>query len=423
MPKRTKKVYDIIPPGKGGSSLINLSSGKRKKEKAKKSSKKKKSLFKYWILLLPMVLIGIGLFLYFYLPRAEIKIWSKTEVLNFEDTVIVDIELKDEDVDITSSKEKVAIPGAVFEAEREDEKEFPATGEASEEGRAKGVIRVYNNFHKTQILVKNTRFQPPMDQVMYFRTTKRIEIPVKGFIDVEVTADQPGHDYNIEASTFSIPGLAGLSQYYSVYGKSFSPMTGGFIGKVKTVTEEDINSAKNDLFNLVFSDLKKYLTERVPSGFVLLEQTFQEEEIESSCEAKFHDAVDSFSVKARAKTKALLYKEDYLNQMAMVFFLANKSPSKEIQEDSLKIQADLEQIDWEEGKAVLKFKASIKTYSSLEMDDLEQRLSNKTISETREFLMNWAQIEKVEIVFYPFWVRKVPRNINRINIEVKLDKE
>lgn len=414
MSKKTKKVYDIIPPSKGGSRLVDLGS-----EKTKKISKKKKLFFRNWIFLFLIILIGAGLFLYFYLPRAEVIVWPKTDTLNFEKNVIVDAELKEENINPSNSEETV-IPGEVFEASREEEKNFSATGETTQEGKAKGVIRVYNNYQQAQVLVKNTRFQPPLDKVIYFRTTERVVVPVKSYVDIEVVADQSGPDYNIEASTFSIPGLAGLPQYYSIYGKSFSPMTGGFVGEVKTITKEDIDKAEKETTAQAFSELKKYLLERVPAGFVLLEETFEEEILESSCLAKAGDAADSFSCKTKAKLKVLLYKEEYLKQMATVFFQANKSPNKEIQITSLKIELELDQIDWEKGKAALKFKASVKIYSPFNAEDLKQRLIGKNINETRSFLENWTPVEKIEVKFWPLWTKKIPKNTNRLNIVVKL---
>lgn len=444
MPK-TKKIYDIFPPDKGFSPLISpepdrgaVRPSKRLVKKAllEKRALEKKHLagtipsiscapspkrvrpsWKKWRFLLLGILILAVLFSYFYFPKAEITIWPRTEILNFEKTVILEGKPGDLTKDPGTLEDWIT-PGKIFEAERETEKNFQATGEFTKERKAKGVIRIYNNYQATQVLVQNTRLQPPLEKVIYFRTTKKITIPSKGYVDVEVIADQPGEDYNIGPSTFSVPGLAGIAQYYSVYGKSFSPMEGGFIGKVYKVTESDIKMAKESLTNELFSELKNYLKERIPTDFVLLEQTFQEEILEYSSQAKVDDETDVFKARAKVRVKSLLYQNPHLEELVKKYFLSKKPADRELQEDSLKIECSVKEVNWQVEKATLGLKSSVRIYSSVRESDLKEMLGKKNEREAREFLAGLPDINRVEIKLWPFWVKRVPKNIGRIDIKI-----
>lgn len=433
---KKKKIYDIFPPGKGEDSIVNLrQEGKRLKKKEKPEKKtvgaihksptpkkpEKKPRFRFWPILIFVILIAGGVFSYFYLAKAEIIINPKIDVLSLEKTVRVTTESE-------TSREQPEVPeialisGKIFEAERTGEKEFPATGQIDIEKKATGTIRVYNNYHQNQILVENTRFQPPLEKVMYFRTTERIVVPSKGYIDVEVVADQPGEEQNIEPSTFSVPGLAGLAQYYSVYGKSFSSMEGGYIGKSYKVTEKDLENAKENLAQELFSELKNYIKERVPSGFSLLEDAITQELLETSCGAKADDEVSSFKVSAKVKIKTFLCEETELEEISKNYFISNKPPNKELQEESLKIEYKVLSLNWREETADIRLKSSIRSYSKINKDDLRQRLKRKSLQEARDILANMSEIDKMEVKLWPFWVRRIPGNTKKIDIIINLDK-
>jgi len=103
----------------------------------------------------------------------------------------------------------------------------------SYEYKATGIITIYNTYSSSpQTLVKTTRFVSEGGKL--FRTTKTIVVPgadassgkiVPGSTTVEVIASEPGNEYNIGPSTFSIPGFKGTPKYLAFYGESFSAFT------------------------------------------------------------------------------------------------------------------------------------------------------------------------------------------------------
>lgn len=106
-----------------------------------------------------------------------------------------------------------------------------------------------------QILVATTRFETSDGKIVCLdsrvvvpgATTKDGQLQPSS-IDVNVTADQPGPDYNIPACTdpckFTIPGFKGTDKFEGFYGISKNPMTGGNLGSVPMVTADDLKMLK-----------------------------------------------------------------------------------------------------------------------------------------------------------------------------------
>lgn len=131
-----------------------------------------------------------------------------------------------------------------------------ATGEEEVIEKATGSIVIHNEYsEEEQRLVKNTRFQAPDGKI--FRIPESVVVPgltrdgsgnvVAGKIKTQVIADEPGKEYNIGPSRFTVPGFEGLPQYSGFYAVSDTSMSGGFNGIKKIVSDEDRNRAEREL--------------------------------------------------------------------------------------------------------------------------------------------------------------------------------
>ncbi|MBZ9571835.1 hypothetical protein KJA15_00650 [Patescibacteria group bacterium] len=406
-----KKFFDIVPPKKI-----------EKKIEIERPIKYRasipilqKSTFKKGLIITLATLISIGFFCFLTLSKAEIEIWLETEVLNFKEKITIDSRVNQSDFGAK------VISGEIFELEKSFSQEFPSSSKILKEEKAKGQIRVFNNYHLAQTLVVNTRFQPPLEKVLYFRSKKTIFLPAKGHIDIEVIADQPGEEYNIEPSTFSIPGLFGLPQYYSVYGKSSSPMTGGFKGETFKVTEEDLERAKNTLVEKLFTETKESLKNKIGGDFILLDETLKEKIVDTSSSVEAGAEAQSFNFQVRIKSKALVFKKPDLGYFAEQFILSRLPQDKKFQEDSLKIDYSLESIDWESEKISLNLEFSAKIYSDIDVISLKRALRGKLLAETQVHLEDQPKITRVRLKFWPFWVKTTPEDIEKIEIKLNLD--
>jgi hypothetical protein len=148
-----------------------------------------------------------------------------------------------------------------------------ASGERDVSRKATGTIVIYNNASaEPQTLVATTRFQTADGKV--YRIDKGVTIPGKtasapGSIEATVTADQPGDSYNIGLVDFTLPGLKGTPRFDTIYARSKTPMTSGFVGKEKSVSDADLAKARSDLQTSLTQELQAKAQAEVPGDFIL----------------------------------------------------------------------------------------------------------------------------------------------------------
>jgi len=424
-----KKIFDIIPPGE-----IEPISGKLdlKKEppKHKKDRSKLKRIFLKGLIFCLVFLILI-LSSFYIFSKAEIEIWPETEILNLETTVTIDLGVEQADF------EAGIIPGKIFEDQKSISEEFFTSGKMLKEEKARGIIRIYNASSTSSRTIVPSRFVSADGKL--FWSVKKIVIPgatyekgklVPGEIDVEVQAAEPGEDYNIEPSTFALPALSGSALYTTIYGRSFSPMTGGFKGEVSQLTQEDFDKAENTLAEKLRKESKNFLKAILPTDFILLDEAVSQEIGESSSSVEVGAEAESFSLQFEISSKGIGFKKPDIEGFAKNFINLNISedynaaeprPAKKIQEESLEINYLLESLDIESGKIVLNLEIKAKIYSDIDLTELKKALLGKSLKETEVFLENLEPATKVEIKSWPFLKKRIPENIEKVKIKLNLD--
>lgn len=395
------KIFDILPPKK---IVIEKIKGK----KSVSFGIRKGLIFVF------LLLIFLGVASYFTLTKVKVEIWPRTQILNLEDRVIADINASQVD-----SSTKV-IPAKIIEIEEEASQEFPASGKIEKE--AEGKIRVYNKYNLPVTLKAGTRFQPANKETLYFCSPLKTAIPAKSFVDIQVKAclvkSSEGDKYNIGPSKFSIPGLSGSELFFYLYGESFEPMKGG--GRVPQVTNEDLERAKDILTDVLFSQLEESLKNKISTDFVLLEGTTKKEILETTSDAEAGAKTEFFKLKEKAKLYSLIFLKSDLEKFAKDNILANIPRDKKFQTESLKIDFQPESINLEKGKITLKLKFSSKFFSDLNSASLKENLKGKSFLEGKRVLENQEDIIKAQISAWPFWLRQIPKDIEKIELKINV---
>ncbi len=430
-----KKVFDILPPGKQETQLPSQPPKKKEKLPAQKIVKKEitrggsgqeKTGFSFTTRIIAFSIFLLAVFVLvstFVLNRAEIKIWPKTETSNLNEKVLVSTAKTA--IDLRGK----TIPGKIFAQEQTISQEFSATGKTQESGKSAGLIRVYNNYSDVpQVLIKNTRFISSEGRL--FRTTEKIIVPggtyVKGklqpgFIDVNVIADQPGEDYNIGPSTFSIPGFVGTAKYTAFFGKSSATMSGGFLGEAWQITRDDLDKAKKTLSDKVIQEGKISLKNKIPDGFVLLDEAIYSEITQATSSLLVGVKAKTFTYQVKAKIEAVAFKRSDLENFSREITLFGFSPGKKIQEGSLSIVYNFDSSDIKTGKLVLNTSFSSKIYSDIDGNSLAKTLAGESLVRSQEILTDLPETAKVQIKSWPFWIDIVPKDPQKVITRLILD--
>ena len=414
-----KKFFDIIPPEKKELISEKLDLEKETPKHGRVKGKTKRILLKgLFFCLVFLILIGAVGFVFF--SKAKIEIWPETENLNLKETTVINLNKKEAD------PAGGTIPGEIFTDQKFASEDFPASGKVLKEEKARGIIKIYNASGAPRTLIPS-RFVSVEGKL--FWSVEKIIIPagryekgklIPGEADVEVVAAEAGEEYNIEPSTFALPALAGSSSYTIIYGKSFSPMTGGFRGEISRVSQEDLEKAENSLAERLNKESKEFLKTTLPAGFLLLEETVTQEIIENKSSVEVLAEVGSFSFQVRVKSEGIGFKKSDIENFAKHSINLNTPEGKKLQEESLEINHSLGAVDRESGKIILNLEIKAKIYTDIDLNELKKALLGKSFKETKLFLENLNQVTKVEIKSWPFLKKKIPENIEKIEIRTML---
>jgi hypothetical protein len=113
---------------------------------------------------------------------------------------------------------------------------------------------------------------------MIYRIAEEVSVPGKkvvggedqpGSVEVAVYADVPGEEYNKGLTDFTIPGFAGSPRFETIYARSKTEISGGFVGLESVIKPEDKERIRVEAENLLKAELISEVNSQVPDGFIL----------------------------------------------------------------------------------------------------------------------------------------------------------
>ena len=414
-----KKIIDILPPKPPTTFSEERPKPFLEKKKEARSGGGQNPLLlfakKKWWGVLPFFVLIFLFLLSFRFSKAEIKIWPEVETRNFRAKITVDKTAENPDF-----KNNI-LPGKIFEAEKTVSEEFPASGKILK--KAEGIIRLYNNFStQNENWLDGTRFVSSDGKL--FKSKDKISVPaayikngkiIPSFVDVPVIAAEGGADYNIGPSKFSIVAFRGTPRYTKFYGESSQAMKGG--GEVPQVKKEDLENAEKILTEKAKTETQGALTAEIPSEFLFLKENFEIKILEKFSLAQIGTETEKFNFQIKVKGTTISFLKEDINNFVKEYIRAQIPEDKKLFDESLKTEYSPEKpFSSESGKTTLSLNFSAKIYSEINLDSFKKGLAGKSLAETKIFFENQPDILRTEVRLSPFWIKNVPKDIEKIEI-------
>lgn len=356
------------------------------------------------------IVVAVLLIVVLYLSTMQ----SVIRVTAIPKDVLIDFLIRTTTIATTDTE----VQGEVKSGTLQKTKTFTPSGtkQTEVEDRATGKVTVYNEMSSAQPLVATTRFLTP-DGIL-FRLKNGVTVPTKGSIEAEVYADQKGASGNIQPTSFTIPGLSEAKQKL-VYAKSTELFTGGV--KYKTVlSQKEIDEAVESLKAELLEDAKSML--RAQATTTYSGQAFSVDKIEKTISAKAGDEVASFDVTLKIYVEAVFYDDDALSKIIKRKLYDGIGQGQEfvdLGESGRNIV--VEQVNFQQGVARLHIKQTGRAVVSRMSEALDVgRFVGMSESEVKRLLVEEGIATSVDVQFFPFWVRTVPRLKDHIYIEIGL---
>jgi hypothetical protein len=428
-----RKIYDIKPPKvakkieRSIKEFLQEDLPAQAGKKPKHHAHQKKEGHSIWMpvsICFLVVVLAVGVYLYIKLPKADIIIWPKVDTLSFQQTVTADKSASA--VDAT----KNVIPAQYFQTTKTDTQGFPATGSASNDGEASGTITIYNKCDPSTPFNFRAGTHFMADSGKIFVALQKISIPAAiksgskvtpGSVQITVQAVESGDSYNVAPSNFSVPGLKGTPSYYCVSATSTSAMTGGHIGKVKQVTSDDIQGAKDVLTKKTTDDAMSSLKSQISADYVLLDNAVLSNVTDASTQTKSGSIAEDFNYRVTVQASALAFKKADLEKFAKDYIISQVPQGETLLDNSFKIDYSASTVDISGGKATLNLNFSSGAYQNVDKNSLTLSLIGENSNQIKETINSALgdRAPKVQISFWPFWVKAAPNSQNAVNIKLK----
>ncbi len=403
----------------------NSLEGDSEVQKIKLTDGRKKSRMGYvWATLIFILVLGGGIFISYISSGAEVVVHPRNNnsTVNAEFTAFI------------KGESATDLHYEIMSLDASGEKQVRATGQEEVTEQARGQILIYNRHTTEPIrLVTNTRFES--ENGLVFRISDPAIVPgyvrgedgeiVPGVTQADVFADQPGNEYNLAPTTFTIPGFSGSPEFNNVTAESVDSMKGGFDGIQVVVEESELQTAQQALRTELRNSLIERLENEKPAGYVMLTgaQVFVYESLPT-----VEMGSDLATIKEKTTLQIPIFnKEDFASFLAYQLVPGYQGEPVRLNEATTDLTFEyasstvaisdlkpLNSIDFKlVGRAHLVW--------TFDESDFLSDLQGSPETALQSIREKYKAIERVSAVIRPFWRSAFPTDIDRIKIIESLD--
>jgi hypothetical protein len=380
-----------------------------------------KGAFLFFGLVSLLSLAGVGAYL--FLPKAEVVVKLKSSVQKS------DFDFRAQEGAVVSSEART-LPARTIEREGEVLLSFDATGKSSlADQKARGTVVIYNEYgSEPQALVASTRLLSQDGKL--FRLANGVTVPgmatvdgkaEPGAVEAAVIADQPGAEYNIGPSSFTVPGFEGSPKHAKFSAKSLKIMSGGGRGgsDVPSVSEEDVQKAKRaSEAQVAAKGVELAAAEAQEAGEKLLDEAVETTVLSSSASPQAGTVADTFEYRVRFKVRALAFSEqDLARAVKEDFENQNAGRQPELFVEKIDLQYGEPSPDFASRTLKVKVHGVAALEPKLDLSRLRDQLLGKKEDDIAGVLREYPQVEKVTLNFWPeFLTSQIPSESGRVTI-------
>ena len=363
-------------------------------------------------------IVGSAVFTaFFVLPRVEIAITTQKKDFSFNSVVVADRTVGE----VNSVEMK--IPGQIFIEKKNISQLFPASGKKNVSKKATGKILVWNAYSSdSQKLVATTRFITEDGKI--FRLDEAVTVPAAKIVDgkivpasveVAVTADKSGAEYNISSTRFSIPGFKGTPRYAAFYGENKDAMKGGYVGEVGYPSDEDIKKAKALAAKTLEESARIAVKEKIPGEFKMVENSFWFTVIKQTVNTDVN-AAGEFSVFAEGEMSVMVFREGDVRGALAERILKEAGEDYMIKKEDLKY--GVSRVDVASGRMTIPVEFKALLAKKIDLEGLRPQIYGKSERDLKALLLSVSGLKQTQISFWPFWVKSVPDSASKVSVEV-----
>jgi hypothetical protein len=379
-----------------------------------------------WGVVAVAIVLVFGLILALTLPAATVTIYARSE------PVTRDLEIKVDASFNVVDGENLVIPGTSITTEVSQTENFEVTGTSTEGTTASGQVTLYNftantfrlNASTTTLVVdgKEFKFREDVSGIRPTSGTSNLDADPNSLIGaVSVVASAVGDSYNVPAGTRFEVRNAALGDRPEVYAVNAVEFTGGSSTATLVFTQEDYDMALAKLVEGVRAEAESGLRQDTNDNLRLLASGIENEILAEASDIEIGQPAEQFDLTLIARVTGLAYNTSDIEELVLEQIESVLSDGKYILPNvTNQIQASFNSIDFENGRGVLSVHFETAVAYEVNDENLPAVLTGKSTTEIKEILLTKPEVDRVDVEFSPFWVRKAPSFAGKVKVQTIL---
>ncbi|MGB9706797.1 MAG: baseplate J/gp47 family protein [Microgenomates group bacterium] len=360
---------------------------------------------------------GIFVFAWWYLPKAEIVLWIKPQILEKDFTVKLDPRLT------ITDKEKLTLPAEEVEVVLSGEKKMSTTGTKLVGEPAKGEVVIYNGVGVEKKFPAGTlitsasgiKFTLEEDVLLASRSSAADPTPTKV---VKVKAVNIGPEGNLASGSEFTIGNFSKSDYVAKNEEAFS---GGTSREVQVVSKKDQEKLVEELTKELNSKAILELQTKVAQGKKLIDQSITSKVVEKTFDKDVDEEANEVGLKLRLKFTALGFSEEEFQKLVEEEILKAVPEGFEYKPEESETSFSLKSVT-KEGVAVYSTHFKTSLFPKFDLEAIRNNLAGKYPEIGRAYLGTLPSVDSFEIKITPRFPARLttfPRIAKNIKIEMR----
>lgn len=362
-----------------------------------------------------VLLVTLLIWAFGFAPSAKVIITTRTTPLPVNTTVTLG-------GNAASDVSKGVIQTVQQQVKKDVSVDFDATGKKDIGNKATGTMTL-SNVYSTEGSITVPAGSKFSSGNYTFLTTSTVVVPraqfvgglIPGKADVGVQAESPGLDYNLSARAYQSDSVDGITA-------QGDQMAGGTTKVVTVVTAGDIQTATTLLAQQSADTVKQQLIKQFTGGEVVISDSFTVNaaapvsapavDAEATGKAKL-TASTTYTITGIAKSDLELFINANLDKQ-----LADNEDQRVYNNGIDKVQ--LGNYNKTDEVSTVKIIATAQIGPKIDEAEVKERVKGKIFGDVQSNLSAISGVDNVEVKFSYPWVRTVPKNIDKISVEFKL---
>lgn len=364
-----------------------------------------------------LALIGLWFFAMHVAPKARVTIKTDSNTLDSE------LKLTVSPTATEASEDGVVVPGTLKEISKIDTETVATTGQVDKGEKAKGTVTLTNCSKADETLTVPAGTGVSTNNLTFI-TDEAATIPPSNFTGtgscksdsskvVSVTAQNGGDKYNISGDrTFTVAGFS------SVTGTDSSAMTGGTSNIVKTVTQKDIDEARQKIQDRSDAARDELLEGMDKDNLIGIRESFaaKGEPIVTS-KPNVNDESANVSVTVSTTYTLLGVSKDALKELVTKSVDGKYDKTKQvILDDGLDEARIILDEKKPNGDAAITIRTLVLAGPQLDEDAIKNEIAGKKKNQALTAIQSRPGIKEAQISYSPFWVSSTPKNTSKITV-------